>query len=148
MKALKIWAHLDNFNFHFFMGGTKGKNQKSLLRLSIVFLNFSLWFHLWNIEIKSCLNELKFWEASENYKSSICWKFQLSISWETQKSFKMPQTRAKMIWFVNLIYSDAQIPILSHQSDFYIIEFILKNSGKILLQVGKIFRPGLFPPYF
>ena len=28
---------------------------------------------------KSCLIEFKFWEASENHKSSICWKFQLSI---------------------------------------------------------------------
>ena len=29
---------------------------------------------------KSCLNELKFWEASRNQNWSICWKFQYSIS--------------------------------------------------------------------
>ena len=62
------------------------KKSKSLPRLSIVFLNFSLWSPL----NKSCLNELKFWEASENHKSSICWKFQLSISCGTQKSAKIP----------------------------------------------------------
>ena len=61
-------------------------------------LNCSLWSPPWNNENKSCLNELKFWEASENHKSSICWKFQLSISCGTQKSDKMPQTMAKMIW--------------------------------------------------
>ena len=51
-------------------------------------LNFSLWSPLWNNENKSCLNELKFWEAPEIYKSSICWKFQLFISCGTQKSAK------------------------------------------------------------
>ena len=30
--------------------------------------------------IKSCLNELKFWEVSENPKSSICLRFHLSLS--------------------------------------------------------------------
>ena len=35
---------------------------------------------------------------SENHKSSMWWKLQLSISFGTQKSAKMPQTMAKMIW--------------------------------------------------
>ena len=39
----------------------------------------------WNHEKKCCPNELKFWEASQNHKWSICWKFQLSISLGTQK---------------------------------------------------------------
>ena len=86
-----FWAHLDNFYFHFFI-------QNPCTDLSIVFLNFSLWSPLWNNENKSCLNELKFWEASENHKSSICWKFQLSILCGTQKSAKIPQPVAKMIW--------------------------------------------------
>ena len=30
LKPLKIWCHLDNFYFHCFMGGTKGKNLKTL----------------------------------------------------------------------------------------------------------------------
>ena len=30
MKPLKIWCHLDNFYFHCFMGGTKGKNLETL----------------------------------------------------------------------------------------------------------------------
>ena len=74
LKPLKIWAHLDNFYFHCFIGGTKGKIQNP--RLSVFFLNFSLWSPLWNNENKSCLNELKFWEASE--KSQI--KHMLKIS--------------------------------------------------------------------
>ena len=52
----------------------------------------------WKKWYKSCLNEVKFWEASENHKSSICWKFQLSISCGTQKSAKIPLSVAKMIW--------------------------------------------------
>ena len=36
--------------------------------------------------LKSCLKELKFCEVSENPKSSICWKFQLSISLGSKKS--------------------------------------------------------------
>ena len=62
------------------------------------FFDFFPLVPLWNNENKNCLNELKFWEASENHKSSICWKFQLSISCGTQKSAKIPQPVAKMIW--------------------------------------------------
>ena len=94
MKPLKIWVHLDNVYFHCFIRGTKEIFSISLPKLSIVFFNFSLWSPIWNNENKSCLNELKFWEASENHKSSLCWKFQLSISCGTKKSAKMPQTRA------------------------------------------------------
>ena len=48
-------------------------------------------------ENKSCLNDLKLWGASENHKSSICWKFQLFISCGTQKSAKTLLPGAKMI---------------------------------------------------
>ena len=90
MKPLKIWAHLDNFYFHCFIGVTKWKNSKKQWIVSADILNFFLWSPPWNNENKSCLNELKFWEASENHKLSICWKFQLSISCGTQKSAKIP----------------------------------------------------------
>ena len=64
------------------------KDSKSLPRLSIEFFP-------WNNENKSCLNELKFWETSKNHKSSISWKFQLSISCRTQKSAKIPHPGAR-----------------------------------------------------
>ena len=51
-----------------------------MLKLYTGFLAFFLWSPLGNYEKKSCLNELKFWEASRNHKSSICWKFQYSNS--------------------------------------------------------------------
>ena len=74
-------------------------NKKQIIPAkSIVFLNFSLGYPLRNNENKSCLNELKFWEASENHKSRVCWTFQLSISCGTQKSVKIPLPVAKMIW--------------------------------------------------
>ena len=52
--------------------GDQRENSKSLPRVSIVFLNFSLWSPLWNNENKSCLNELK--------------------------SARIPQPVAKVIW--------------------------------------------------
>ena len=61
--------------------------------------NFSasfFWSPLGNYEKKSCLNKLKFWEASRNQKRSICWKFQLSISLGTQKSPSTIQAWAKL----------------------------------------------------
>ena len=51
----------------------------------------------WKLWKKSCLNKLKFWEASRNQKRSICWKFKLSISLGTQKSAKTPPAVGKMI---------------------------------------------------
>ena len=59
------------------------------------FSTFILWSPLGNYEKKSCLNKLKFWEASRNQKRSICWKFKLSISLVTQKSAKTPQLWAR-----------------------------------------------------
>ena len=59
------------------------------------FSAFFLWSPLGNYEKKSCLNKLKFWEASRNQKRSICWKFKLSISLVTQKSAKTPQLWAR-----------------------------------------------------
>ena len=40
----------------------------------------------WELWKKSCLNKLKFGEASRNQKRSICWKFKLSISLGTAKT--------------------------------------------------------------
>ena len=50
----------------------------------------------WKPWKKSCLNKLKFWEASRNQKRSICWKFQLSISLGRQKFPSTIQPRAKL----------------------------------------------------
>ena len=61
------------------------------------FSAFFLWSPLGNYEKKSCLNKLKFWEASRNQKRGICWKFKLSISLGTQKSAKTPPAVGKMI---------------------------------------------------
>ena len=61
--------------FHSFQGGTQGKMLKNCQNYTFVFEFFPL-----ETIKKSCLKALKFWEVSENPKSSICWKFQLSIS--------------------------------------------------------------------
>ena len=60
------------------------------------FFDFSLWFPLWNNENKSCLNELKFWEVSQNPKRSKFWKCQLSILCGIQKSAKIHKTVGKV----------------------------------------------------
>jgi hypothetical protein len=90
--------YIYNFFFHSFQGGTKRKKPQKPMYSFGNFSAFLLWFPLGNYEKKSCPKELKFCEVSENLKSSICWKFQLSISCGTQKSAKMPQTGSKMIW--------------------------------------------------
>ena len=74
------------------MGGPKGKIQNPCQDYPLFFWIFPFG-HPYDP-----LNELKFWEASENDESNIWWKFQLSISCGTQKSAKVPQTVAKMIW--------------------------------------------------
>ena len=79
MKPLIIWAHLDTFFFTVSKWDQR-KNAEKLPKLYIVFSAFFLWSPLGNYEKKSCLNELKFWEASINFKWSICWKSQYSIS--------------------------------------------------------------------
>ena len=53
--------------------------MKNAEKLPIGFSAFFLWSPLGNYEKKSCLNELKFWEASRNHKSSLSWKFHNSI---------------------------------------------------------------------
>ena len=58
------------------------KNQCIVLA---IFQNFSFGPPLETMK-KSCLNELKFWEASRNHKWSVCWNFQLSNSLGTQKA--------------------------------------------------------------
>ena len=68
VKPFKIWVHLDNLIFHCFKEKFKKQTMDSLWI-------FSLWSQLWNNENKSRLYELKFWEASENHKGSMFWKF-------------------------------------------------------------------------
>ena len=71
LEVLMSWTsyHLENFYFHC---------------LGMGFEFFPL-VPPRNNENKSCLNELKFRRASENHKTSICWKFQLSISCGNQR---------------------------------------------------------------
>ena len=76
----------------FFIVSKGGPKQKSW---KIGFSAFFFWSPLGNNKNKSCLNKLKFWEASWNQKRSICWKFQISISLGTQKSAKTPQLWAR-----------------------------------------------------
>ena len=83
-EASQIWAYLENF-FWFFS----------------IFPLVPPW-KLWK---KSCLNKLKFWEASRNQKRSICWKFQLSISLGTQKGTGAIGAGPTMIKPFVLLYS-------------------------------------------
>ena len=57
-------------------------------KLCIVFCFFWVlpFAPLWIMEIKKCLNELKFCEVPKDPTSSICWKFQLFISWRSKLS--------------------------------------------------------------
>ena len=72
--------NLSSFRQLFF----QGKMLKNCQNSTLVFQHFSFG-PPWKLWKKSCLNELKFWEASRNHKWSICWKFQLFISLGTQK---------------------------------------------------------------
>ena len=60
--------------FHSFQGGENCQYYR------LVFELFSFVPPLETMIKKSCLKELKFCEVPENPTSSICWKFQLSIS--------------------------------------------------------------------
>ena len=113
LKPLKILAHLDNFYFRCFKGEDQRENSKSLPRLSIGFFKtFPFGPPPCNYENKSCLNELKFWEASENLKSSICWKCQLSISsCRTKKSAKIPLPVDKNIWKCKIVLNSLQLTL-------------------------------------
>ena len=90
---LHLWfreasQNLSSFRQLFFIvskGGPKEKCWKIAKTIHCFFSIFPLVLPLGNYEKKSCLNELKFWEASRNQKWSICWKFQLFVSLGTQK---------------------------------------------------------------
>ena len=90
---LDLWfreasQNLSLFRQLFFSLFPRGDQRKNAEKPMYSFGNFSaffLWSPLGNYEKKSCLNKLKFWEASRNQKRSICWKFQLSNSLGTQK---------------------------------------------------------------
>ena len=90
-------------------GGPKEKCWKNNVMYS--FGNFSAFFSIfplvppWKLWKKSCLNKLKFWEASRNEKRSICWKFQLSNSLGTQKGTGAIGAGPTMIKPFVLLYS-------------------------------------------
>ena len=76
---------MSSFRQHFFSwfprgGGDQRKNSEKIQKLYFVFSAFFPLVPPWKPWKKCCLNELKFWEASQNQKWSICWKFQYSIS--------------------------------------------------------------------
>ena len=80
VKPLKIWDYLlRQLFFQSFQGGAKGKMLKNCQNYTLFFSVFFLWSPIGNHEKKSCLNRLKFWEASRNHKRSLSWKFQYSI---------------------------------------------------------------------
>ena len=83
---------------------------------------------------KRCLKELKICEVSENPKSNICWKIQLSISCGTQKSSKMPQTEAKIIWS---FFKTFKLQWISNLQRFF-----PKFCG--LLRIRELYRGGQF----
>ena len=61
------------------MGGPKKKCWKIAKIIRCFFQHFSFGPPLETMKKKSCLNKLKFWEASRNHKRSLSWKFQYSI---------------------------------------------------------------------
>ena len=65
--------------FYGFQWGTKGKMLKNCQSCTLFFSVFFLWSPIGNHEKKSCLNKLKFWEASRNHKRSLSREFQYSI---------------------------------------------------------------------
>jgi hypothetical protein len=74
---------------HFYLDWYDFYNKKCLFDVNVKFWQFFSCFPLvplWKLWKKSCLNELKFWEASRNCLWSICWKFQQSISLGSKKS--------------------------------------------------------------
>ena len=79
IPSLKYLPHLPWKKVHSFQGGTKGKMLKNCQNYILVFEFFPL-VPPWKLWKKSCLKELKFCEVSEYCKSSICWNFQLSVS--------------------------------------------------------------------
>ena len=62
-----------------------------------MFSGFFQMVPLLNDENKSCLNELKFWEGSQNPKWIKFWKCWLSIICGSQKSAKIHKTVGKVI---------------------------------------------------
>ena len=82
----KFGLILDIFYIYYFIGGTKEKIQKTCQNQPKLYIVFFGVFPLVppKNENKSCLNELL--QGFKNPKSSICWKFQLSISCESKKS--------------------------------------------------------------
>ena len=75
VKPLNIWTHFGSFFYKVSKGGPKEKCWKTNWQFFSIFPLVPPW-KLWK---KSCLNELKFWEASRNHKSSLPWKLHNSI---------------------------------------------------------------------
>ena len=83
MPLPQNWTFKEKFlwqePFHIFKGSPLKKKPKTNVYLVLEgFLDFFKGSPLWKYENKSCLNELKFWEVSQNRKPSKFWKFQLS----------------------------------------------------------------------
>ena len=94
----------------------------------------ALWVKLWQhnfpivIVVKLLIKELKFCEVSENPKSSICWKFQLSFSKTVETSQK---------WA-----SISQNPVPLYRFYRFLTQI---RSWKVFLLIAKVLR---FPPNY
>ena len=86
------------------------------------FSAFFLWSPLGNYEKKSCLNKLKFWEASRNHKRSLSWEFRYSILKNTETSH------------IPASISENSVPLC------YIMNIFVKNcpTWNIVIQVGHL----------
>ena len=91
-----IRCFTDVWQFYMYIWNNVKKKQKPMYSYGN-FSAFFLWSPLGNCKKKSCLNKLKFGEASRNLQRRTCWKFKLSISLGTQKSAKTPPAVGKMI---------------------------------------------------
>ena len=91
---------------------------------------------LWNNGNKRCPNKLKFWEASKNHKSSICWKFQLSISCGDPEICQDPLTCGQDDLVINVPF----VEILHKYDNLRIkIDYIFLFLS--ISSIRKIFRP-------
>ena len=83
LRFSETYQSFRSFRQLFFTVSKRGPKEKQTQKPMYNFGNFSAFFILYilkNYEKKTCLKELKFCEVSENPKSNICWKLQLSIS--------------------------------------------------------------------
>ena len=103
------------------------------------FLFSFLWSPLWNEENKNCLNKLQLCDLSGNPKSSLCWKFHMSIS----KIGKSPQNSGSSLPNRDLLFISS-IQTIWFSSNSSLISFIQVRALQDITsgpEVRKIFYP-------